>query len=130
MTAWKATRDWFASYESPPADMVFGHGDLHGGNIVIARTGEGCRLAGVIDLQIGGIVNLYDEFLRIRLMDDEAGRLIVSAYNRMPGRSRQVDAANLSHAYRAFCFYLAHENTGESRRNLVAMVMKEYESVR
>jgi len=115
---------------SAPADMVFGHGDLHGGNMAIARTSAGYRLAGVFDLQLGGIVNLYDEFLRIKLMDDVAGRRIVEAYNRMPGRSRPVDPATLGHAYQAFCFYLAHENTGESRRHLASMVKKDCESGR
>jgi len=122
---WDDTREWFESYETDPDDMVFGHGDLHGGNMAIASTPDGYRLAGVFDLQIGGIVNLYDEFLRIRLMDDVVGRRIVEAYNRMPGRARPVDAGTLGHAFRAFGFYLAHENSGESRQHLTAMVKRD-----
>jgi aminoglycoside phosphotransferase (APT) family kinase protein len=126
---WERTRGWFGSYQSMPANMVFGHGDLHGGNVVMARTSAGYRLAAVIDLQLGGIVDLYSEFLRLKLLVDKLGRRIVEAYNRMPGRIRFVDPVALGHALRAFGFYLAHERAGEHRRHCLSMVKADYEAV-
>jgi aminoglycoside phosphotransferase (APT) family kinase protein len=125
---WDQTRAWFASYKSVPANMVFGHGDLHGGNVVMARTSAGYRLAAVIDLQLGGILDLYSEFLRLKLLHAELGLRIVEAYNRMPGRVRLVDPVPLGHAFRGFGFYLAHERSGDGRRHCLAMVKSDCES--
>jgi aminoglycoside phosphotransferase (APT) family kinase protein len=126
---WDQTRAWFASYKSTPANMVFGHGDLHGGNVVMTRTPAGYRLAAVIDLQLGGIVDLYNEFLRLKLLHGELGRRIVEAYNRMPGRVRLVDPVSLGHTFRGFGFYLAHERSGDGRRHCLAMVKSDCEPV-
>jgi aminoglycoside phosphotransferase (APT) family kinase protein len=111
---WQDTRSWLDAYSVDPDDMLFGHGDLHGGNMALLETSDGFRLNGVFDLQIGGIVHLYDEFLRIRLLDVSVGQKIVEAYNRLPGQTRTVNAVPLGHFYRAFVFYLLHQSTNES----------------
>ena len=106
--------------------MVFGHGDLHGGNMVVAQTDEGWRLSGIFDLQNGGIVHIYDEFLRIQLLDVDVGRKIVETYNRLPAQARVVSTVTLDHFYRAFVFYLLHLSTDESfSSRLIAMLEME-----
>jgi len=123
---WHETRGWITTFVSTPADLVFGHGDLWLPDTLVAKTSEGYRLSGVTLLYNAGLVNLYDEFLRVGglgLYDGEGepiGRAVIEAYNRLPGRTRRVEEVPLRHAITAFWFYLAHENTGESRLNLLA----------
>ena len=90
--------------------MVFGHGDLHGSNMIVAPRADGLRLVGIFDLENGGIVNLYDEFLRIHLMDVRMGRRIVETYNQHPGLTRSVSDPVIGRFYRAFLFFLLHQS--------------------
>ena len=123
---WEENRRGMAAYRSEPRDLVFGHGDLWHDHILLTKTPEGYRVTGVNAVYNGGLVNLYDEFLRVGslgLYDGEGnavGRAIIEAYNRLPGQTRRVEEVPLRHAITAFWFYLAHENTGESRLNLLA----------
>ncbi len=120
---WNETRSWLGRYRVDPDDMVFGHGDLHGGNMIVAETRDGFRLVGIFDLENGGIVNLYDEFLRIYLMDVDMGRRIVETYNQFPGLARAVAPPVIDHFYRAFLFFLLHQSTNEAySKHCVAML--------
>ena len=122
LSKWRETMGWFVSYENPPFDMVFGHGDLHGGNVLVSKQQTGWKFSGILDLQLGGIVNLYDEFLRIILLDErETGPRIIRTYNHMMADKRRVDPEALRHACRAFAFYLAHEQSGEARAKLLRL---------
>ncbi len=125
---WKETRSWFVRYRVDPADMVFGHGDLHGGNMIVAPRGDGFRLVGIFDLENGGIVNLYDEFLRIYLMDVDMGRRIVETYNQLPGLARTVAAPAIGHFYRAFLFFLLHQSTNEAYSSHVVRLLEAEEA--
>lgn len=123
-TLWKETRSWLGDYRVEPGDMVFGHGDLHGSNMVVAPTGDGLRLVGIFDLENGGIVHLYDEFLRIYLMDVDMGRRIVEAYNGLPGLARSVADRAIGQFYRAFLFYLLHLSTSEAYSSHVVRMLE------
>lgn len=124
--AWEETRKGMDAYISGPSDLVLGHGDLWEDHVLLAKTPEGYKVTGVNALYCAGLVNLYDEFLRVGslgLYDGEGnavGRALIDAYNRLPGQTRRVEEVPLRHAIAAFWFYLAHENTGESRMNLLA----------
>ncbi len=111
---WEEIRNWFEDYRTDPRDMVLGHGDLHGGNLIVARAADGFRLVGIVDFENAGIVNLYDEFLRIYLMDVTMGRRIVQTYNQRPGLARAVSAPVTSRFYCAFLFFLLHTSTVEA----------------
>jgi len=123
---WDETRRGMDAYNSDPRDLVFGHGDLWQDHVLLTKTPEGYKLSGVNGLWCAGLVNLYDEFLRVGslgLYDGEGnpvGRAIIEAYNRLPGQTRRVEEVPLRHAITAFWFYLAHENTGEARLKLLA----------
>ncbi|MEK7476258.1 MAG: phosphotransferase [Candidatus Coatesbacteria bacterium] len=124
--AWRETREWITTFVSTPGDLVFGHHDMWLYNTRVTKTPEGYRLTGVSGLHNAGLGNLYDEFLRVGglgLYDgvdgEPVGRPIIEAYNRMPGHTRRVEEDPLRHAIAAFWFYLAHENTGDSRLNLL-----------
>lgn len=123
---WKEIRSWLGRYRVDPDDMVFGHGDLHGGNMIVAPTGDGFRLVGIFDLENGGIVNLYDEFLRIYLMDVELGQRIVETYNQLPGLARTVAAPVIGHFYRAFLFFLLHQSTNEAYSSHCVRMLEAY----
>ena len=47
--------------------MVFGHGDLHGYNMAIARDEVGPRLRGVFDLGCTGIMDVHEDLFRLEL---------------------------------------------------------------
>ncbi len=123
---WSETRQWITTFVSTPTDLVFGHGDLWLDKTRVTKTPEGYRLFGASALHNAGLGNLYDEFLRVGglgLYDgegDAVGRAVIDAYNRLPGRTRHVEEVPLRHAITAFWFYLAHENTGETRLKFLA----------
>ncbi|MEK7992720.1 MAG: phosphotransferase [Planctomycetota bacterium] len=122
---WEETRQGMAAYASYPRDLVFGHGDLLLDRVLLAKTPEGYRVTGVNGLWNAGLVNLYDEFLRIALHDNEEGEeeewAILQAYNLLRrGQPWTVQMGPLKHAVRAFWFYLAHEQAGEDRKKRLA----------
>ena len=122
--AWRETREWYEAFVSRPSEMVFGHGDLHSGNVLVARTDMGWRLVGVVDFQGCGILNLYDDFLRIIALDEEIGARIIAAYNAHPECRHPVNLATACQACRAFAFYLAHGQTGDDRRARFAWALE------
>lgn len=123
--AWDDDRHWFESVRNRPDEFVFGHGDLHSGNVLIVKRPEGWRFAGVVDLQLAGIIHLYDEFLRILLLEEKViGPRIIEVYNRLPGRRKKIELREVMHAERSFAFYLAHGNTSGGRRGLLDWALR------
>ena len=96
--------------------------------MIVAPRGDGFRLVGIFDLENGGIVNLYDEFLRIYLMDVDMGRRIVETYNQLPGLARTVAAPAIGHFYRAFLFFLLHQSTNEAYSSHVVRLLEAEEA--
>jgi aminoglycoside phosphotransferase (APT) family kinase protein len=103
---WSETCDWMAEFRPEPWQMVFGHGDLHGGNLLVRDN----RLVALLDLEEAGIVHLYDEFLRLYLLDLPSGRRIAAAYQELPGQTRPIDDAAVLRFLRAFLFYLISQS--------------------
>lgn len=121
---WRETREWYTTFVSRPADLVFGHGDLWLGEARLTRTVDGYRLSGVTHLMNAGVMNLYDEFLRVASLgyfieDKPLERAVIAAYHRIPG-TRRVEEAPLRHAITAFWFYLAQEASAENRPKWLA----------
>ncbi len=133
---WRETRGWIEVFTSMPAAPVFGHGDLWLDKALLTKTPEGYRLSGVTHLMNAGLVNLYDEFLRVGGLGlyygdgQNLGRKVIDAYNSLPGQTRQVGEIHLRYAIKAFWFYLAHENAGEKRLEFLENVKRSDRGVR
>lgn len=131
--AWQETRSWYEGFPSRPEETIFSHGDLHSGNVLIVKSEDGWRLAGVVDFQTSGIINLYDDFLRIIALDDgEVGDRIIAAYNAHPECRHPVSRGTARRACCMFAFYLAanpeHQSMGEQRRKLLGWAMRLHAS--
>ena len=121
---WGELRAWITAFVSTPADLVFGHGDMWSHDPLVTKTPEGWRLSGVVGLHNAGLMNLYDEFLRVAglgyfIEDPVNERAVLEAYRKIPG-TRRVEEEPLRHAIAAFWFYLSWENTAENRTKFLA----------
>lgn len=99
----------FAALSVPPTDLVFGHGDLHGGNLVLVDDDLGPRVAGVLDFENASILDVNYDFGRLNLIDDDLQVRVIAAYQASSGRSHPLDAARIEVYSRAFLIYLMGE---------------------
>ena len=114
----------FEALETNPDYMVFGHGDIHGGNVAMGQDDLGAKLVGVFDLGCAGILDIHEDLFRLSLVSDDLLERVMAAYRQLPGQARPLDRARIAIYYRAFLFYLMAEVTGRALEHLKALLSK------
>ena len=122
------TAERFERLEALPEHMVFGHGDLHGGNLALVEDGIGPRLVGVFDLENAGILDIHYDFCRLNLIDDDLQDRVVVGYRALHERSRPLDGNRIEIYSRAFLLYLMGEQPEADGRISVAR-LANYQSL-
>jgi aminoglycoside phosphotransferase (APT) family kinase protein len=98
-----------------PDDLVFLHGDLHGGNLAFAVDEVGPRLIGVFDFEAAGILDYHYDFGRLNLVYDELPDQVIREYARL-APARPIDRERVETCARAFVLYLLAEHVGDDGR--------------
>jgi aminoglycoside phosphotransferase (APT) family kinase protein len=105
--ALEETAAQFAALTVSPDDLVFGHGDLHGGNTVLRDDEVGPKLVGVLDLEAAGVMDVNYDFGRLNLIDDDVQARTIAEYQARSGRL--LNLARIDVYSRAFILYLMGE---------------------
>jgi len=108
----------FDALETDPANMVFGHGDMHGYNMAIGQDDLGPRLAGVFDLGCVGVLDVHEDFFRLSLISEDLLERVMALYSRLTGQMRSLNRDRIAIYFRAFLFYLMAEQSGEGLDHL------------
>ena len=114
----------FEALESDPANMVFGHGDMHGYNMAVGETESGLRLLGVFDLECTGILDLHEDFFRLSLVSEALLDQVLACYGQARIDAPPIDRDRIATYYRAFLFYLMDGRSGEGLAHLKRLLEK------
>jgi aminoglycoside phosphotransferase (APT) family kinase protein len=95
-----------------PEDLVFGHGDIHGGNLAFLEDDIGPKLAGVFDFGNAGVIDRNYDFGRLNLIEVGLQDSVIDEYEHLAPLQR-VDRDRVNVYSRAFLFYLMAEQVGE-----------------
>jgi aminoglycoside phosphotransferase (APT) family kinase protein len=98
-----------------PDELVFLHGDLHGGNLAFDADEVGPRLVGVFDFENSNVQEYNYDFARLNLIYDELQDAVLDEYERLVP-SRPLDRDRVETCSRAFVLYLLSEHVGEDGR--------------
>jgi aminoglycoside phosphotransferase (APT) family kinase protein len=101
--------------EVSPDELVFVHGDLHGGNLAFDADEVGPRLVGVFDFENAGIMDYHYDFGRLNLVYDALQDQVLDEYARLEP-ARPLDRDRVETCARAFVFYLLAEHVGDDGR--------------
>ncbi len=108
------TADRYAAFQVTPEQLVFGHGDLHGGNITLIEDTAGPRLTGVFDFENAGIFDVHYDFGRLNLIDDDLQERVIAHYQAASPRFHRLDVDRIDVYSRAFILHLMGEQVGPS----------------
>lgn len=98
-----------------PDELVFVHGDLHGGNLAFVDDEVGPRLVGVFDFETAGIMDYHYDFCRLNLIYDALQDHVLDEYARLVP-TRPLDRERVETCARAFVLYLLAEHVGGDGR--------------
>ncbi len=114
----------FEDLRPVPANMVFGHGDMHGYNMAVGEDESGLRLLGVFDLECTGILDLHEDFFRLSLVSEALLDQVLTCYRQTRADAPPIDRDRIATYYRAFLFYLMDGKSGERLTHLKRLLEK------
>jgi hypothetical protein len=117
----------FATLESDPHYMVFGHGDIHGYNIAMGQDHVGAKIVGVFDLGCAGILDIHEDFFRLSLVSEDLLERVIGTYQNLAGQTRSLNRDRIAIYYRAFLFYLMVGQSGTSLNHLKRLLHRHIE---
>jgi aminoglycoside phosphotransferase (APT) family kinase protein len=88
------------------AELVFGHGDIHGYNLAMRPTANGYELSGVFDFELAGVQDVHEDFFRLHFVASDLVERTVGAYDKKRGHKVTLDRARIRLYWRAFLIYL------------------------
>ena len=127
MALFRDTVGRFNALEMYPANMVFGHGDMHGYNMAIGQDEQGPRLVGAFDLGCVGILDVHEDFFRLSLISEDLLERVMALYASLPGQKRLLSRDRIAVYYRAFLFYLMVGQSGEGLDHLKRLLHQHLE---
>jgi aminoglycoside phosphotransferase (APT) family kinase protein len=96
----------YRAIEVKYGQLVFGHGDLHGGNFALVDDLVGPRLSGVFDFENAGVFDVHYDFGRLNLVDDDLQDRVIQEYQARSSRFRSLDVERIYVYSRAFILHL------------------------
>lgn len=101
----------YRGLEPSAEDLVFGHGDLHGGNLAFLDDGGSPRLVGIFDFGNADVLDVHYDFARLNLLDDDLQDRVIDEYRAL-APARRLDRRRVEVYTLAFVFYLLGEQLG------------------